>query len=446
MSHPREAHHGHHDRPGRRPLVRRPGRQRGRPRRPVTAARGCVNLARHARPRPPGSPPRPGRRRPHPDPRPPRRAQRLQRRDGRQPGARARRGRARRLGALHDPHRRGAGVLGRRRPQAHAAARRDVRRRTPSELRRRYIDGIQRIPRRLALAEKPIVAAINGPAIGAGLDLACMCDLRLAARGAQLGSTFVKVGLVPGDGGAYFLARTVGFPRALELMLTARLVDADEAERIGLVHRVVEPAELLPAATHARRAAGQPTPPLALRLTKRAAYRSHDADLEHALELAATYQGVVQNTADHARPSARCSSAARRTSPAGDRGPSMRCRPGSGPGRMSTGRGPCGRTGRRRRRGGLVVWRLMHRDDLPPDPPGDDDAQTEDPDRAAILARRKRFIAIALSGLASGVGCAEPCLKVAAPPSDGNEQKADPPRRRTRRRRRRTTSRRPRRA
>jgi hypothetical protein len=69
----------------------------------------------------------------------------------------------------------------------------------------------------------------------------------------------------------------------------------------------------------------------------------------------------------------------------------------------------------------------MHRDDLPPDPPGDDDAQTEDPDRAAILARRKRFIAIALSGLASGVGCAEPCLKVAAPPSDGNEQKADPP-------------------
>ena len=118
----------------------------------------------------------------------------------------------------------------------------------PGELRRRYIDGIQRIPRRLALLDKPIVAAINGAAIGAGLDLACMCDLRIAARGAQLGSTFVKVGLVPGDGGAYLLARTVGFPRALELMLTARLLDTDEAERIGLVHRVVDPTELLPAA------------------------------------------------------------------------------------------------------------------------------------------------------------------------------------------------------
>jgi len=168
----------------------------------------------------------------------------------------------------------------------------------PVDLRRRYVDGIQRIPRRMALLEKPIIAAINGPAIGAGLDLACMCDLRIAARGAQLGSTFVKVGLVPGDGGAYFLARTLGFPRALELMLTGRLVDADEAERIGLVHRVVEPAELLPAA---RALAGQiaANAPLAVRLTKRAAYRSHEADLEQALELAATYQGIVQNTADH---------------------------------------------------------------------------------------------------------------------------------------------------
>jgi len=168
----------------------------------------------------------------------------------------------------------------------------------PTDLRRRYVDGIQRIPRRFALAEKPVIAAINGPAIGAGLDLACMCDLRIAARGAQLGSTFVKVGLVPGDGGAYFLSRTVGFSRALELMLTARLVDTDEALRIGLVHQLADPAELL---TTARALAEQlaALPPQALRLTKRAAYRSFDADLEQALELAATYQGIVQNTTDH---------------------------------------------------------------------------------------------------------------------------------------------------
>ncbi|MCY1007792.1 enoyl-CoA hydratase-related protein [Nannocystis pusilla] len=167
-----------------------------------------------------------------------------------------------------------------------------------AELRRQYIDGIQRISRRLALADKPIVAALNGPAIGAGLDLACMCDLRLAARGAQFGSTFVKVGLVPGDGGAYFLARAIGFSRALELMLTARVIDCDEALRIGLVHRVVEPDELLPAA-RALASELAALPPVALRLTKRAAYRSHDVGLDAALELAATYQGVAQTTADH---------------------------------------------------------------------------------------------------------------------------------------------------
>lgn len=168
----------------------------------------------------------------------------------------------------------------------------------PVALRRQYIDGIQRIPRRLALFDKPIIAAINGPAIGAGLDLACMCDLRVMAQGAVVGSTFVKVGLVPGDGGAYFLARTIGFGRALELVLTGRMVDATEALAIGLVHHVVAPDALMDTA----RAMAQQVAdnaPLAVRMTKRAAYRSWDLDVEAALELAATYQGVVQNTDDH---------------------------------------------------------------------------------------------------------------------------------------------------
>ena len=118
------------------------------------------------------------------------------------------------------------------------------------------------------------------------------------ARSRPAPIAFVKVGLVPGDGGAYFLTRTIGFPRALELMLTARLIDTDEAERIGLVHRVVEPAGLLPAARAlAEQIAAHA--PLAVRLTQRAAYRSDEADLKQALELAATYQGIVQNTADH---------------------------------------------------------------------------------------------------------------------------------------------------
>lgn len=168
------------------------------------------------------------------------------------------------------------------------------------ELRRRYRSGIQAVPRRIARFDKPLVAAINGPAIGAGLDLACMCDIRIAAAGARLGSTFVRVGLVPGDGGAYFLARVVGFPRALELMLTGRVLQADEALRIGLLHEVVPAEELLPTA-RARAGAIAANPPDAVQLTKRAAYRSWPGDLEAALELAATYQGIAQNLEDHRR-------------------------------------------------------------------------------------------------------------------------------------------------
>lgn len=168
----------------------------------------------------------------------------------------------------------------------------------PAQLRGRYIHGIQRIPRRLAHFDKPIVAAINGAAIGAGLDLACMCDVRVASRTAKLGSTFVKVGLVPGDGGAYFLARTIGFPRALEMVLTGRLVQGEEALALGLVHTIVEPDQVL-ATARARAETIAKNAPIAVSLTKRAAYRAYDADLESALELAATYQGVAQRTADH---------------------------------------------------------------------------------------------------------------------------------------------------
>lgn len=165
-------------------------------------------------------------------------------------------------------------------------------------LRKGYVSHIQRIPRRIAQCDKPIVAAVNGPAIGAGLDLACMCDVRIASWTARFGSTFVKVGLVPGDGGAYFLPRVLGMPRALDLMLTGRIVDAEEAERIGLVLQVVQPEDLMGAALEY---AGQiaANAPRAVELTKRAAYRSWDADLETALELAATYQGMAQRTEDH---------------------------------------------------------------------------------------------------------------------------------------------------
>jgi len=168
----------------------------------------------------------------------------------------------------------------------------------PAELRERYVRGIQAVPRRIAEFEKPLLAAINGPAIGAGLDLACMCDLRLAADDAKLGSTFVKVGLVPGDGGAFFLARTIGFPRALELMLTGRLVQGAEALALGLVHEIV-PGDRLLARTRELAAQIAALPKTAVQLTKRAAYRSWPGDQAAALELAATYQGIAQNLPEH---------------------------------------------------------------------------------------------------------------------------------------------------
>ena len=168
----------------------------------------------------------------------------------------------------------------------------------PVELRGRYLDGIHRVPRRIIRFEKPLIAAVNGAAIGAGLDLACMCDIRIIARGGKLGSTFVKLGLVPGDGGAFAVSRAIGFPRALELMLTGRLIDTDEAERIGLAHEVVAPEELMGAA-RAKAEMIAANGPLAVRMTKVAAYQAQHSSFEEALKLAATYQGVVQNSDDH---------------------------------------------------------------------------------------------------------------------------------------------------
>ena len=168
----------------------------------------------------------------------------------------------------------------------------------PYALRRNYQMGIHTIPQRIATFEKPVIAAVNGPAMGAGLDLACMCDIRVAAERARFASSFINVGLVPGDGGAYFLTRAIGFPRALEMMLTARVVEPQEALSLGLVSAIVADDQLLSEA-HARAEALAARAPLAVRLTKRAAYHALGADMAAALELAATFQGVVQNSEDH---------------------------------------------------------------------------------------------------------------------------------------------------
>jgi enoyl-CoA hydratase/carnithine racemase len=168
-----------------------------------------------------------------------------------------------------------------------------------TQLRDGYRKGIQRIPLAIQSLEVPIIAAVNGPAIGAGCDLAMMCDMRIASSAAIFAESFVKVGLVPGDGGAWFLPRVVGPARASEMAYTGDPVDAATALAWGMVSRVVEPQALMSAA---RELAGRvaANPPTALRLTKRLLKESGHTRLDTLLELSAALQALAHQLGDHA--------------------------------------------------------------------------------------------------------------------------------------------------
>jgi enoyl-CoA hydratase/carnithine racemase len=169
---------------------------------------------------------------------------------------------------------------------------------SPYQLRNRYRDGIQQIPLALYELEVPTIAAINGAAIGAGLDLACMCDIRIAAEGAIFAESFVKLGIVPGDGGAWLLPRVVGNARAALMTLTGDAIDSAKALEYGLVSDVVPAADLLDAAKAvAQRIASNPGH--ALRLTKRLLREGQDMKLGPLLELSAAYQALAHHTEDH---------------------------------------------------------------------------------------------------------------------------------------------------
>ncbi|PYM26564.1 MAG: enoyl-CoA hydratase/isomerase family protein [Candidatus Rokuibacteriota bacterium] len=140
-------------------------------------------------------------------------------------------------------------------------------------------------------APQPIIAAVNGAAAGAGMNLALGCDIRLASTAAKFSQAFVKRGLHPDWGGTYFLPRIVGMAKACELIFTGAVIDAAEALRLGIVSQVVEPEELLPAAQALARAIAA-GPPIAIRLAKRGLYRNAESDLRTALE----YETFAQNT------------------------------------------------------------------------------------------------------------------------------------------------------
>jgi enoyl-CoA hydratase/carnithine racemase len=173
-----------------------------------------------------------------------------------------------------------------------------VRAADPSQTRRNYKWGIQRLPILFQSLEVPVIAAVNGFAVGAGCDLTCMCDIRIAGESAKFSESFVNLGIIPGDGGAWLLPRIVGFPKATEMALTGDVVDAAEAFRIGLVSKIVPDSELMDAArAMAEKIAAKP--PHATRMAKRLLREGQTASLANILEMSAAMQSIAHTTADH---------------------------------------------------------------------------------------------------------------------------------------------------
>jgi len=169
---------------------------------------------------------------------------------------------------------------------------------SPYELRNTYRDGIQRIPLALYELDIPIIAAVNGPAIGAGLDLACMCDIRLAASSALFAESFVRLGIVPGDGGAWLLPRIIGIPKASLMAFTGDTINAAKALEWGLVEQVCT-HETLQAEAQALAQQIAANPGHALRLCKRLLREGQHMRLDSLLELSAAYQSLAHHTEDH---------------------------------------------------------------------------------------------------------------------------------------------------
>ncbi|WP_158766986.1 crotonase/enoyl-CoA hydratase family protein [Terricaulis silvestris] len=169
---------------------------------------------------------------------------------------------------------------------------------TPADTRANYRRGVQQIPRVLAELEIATIAAVNGHAIGLGCDLAALCDLRVAAENAKFAASFIKMGITPGDGGAWVLQRVVGYSRAAELVLTGDTITAVEAAAIGLVNKVV-PAENVMREARALAARIAVNPPRSVRLAKRLLREAQHARLTDILELSAAFQALAHETADH---------------------------------------------------------------------------------------------------------------------------------------------------
>ena len=170
---------------------------------------------------------------------------------------------------------------------------------SPVEIKEQFWDRLHRIPRKLAEIDKPVIAAVNGLASGAGVDVSLQCDIRFAARSASFRISYTAFGLVPGNGGTYFLPRIVGEAKALELFWSAQPITAEEALNIGMVNQVFDDAEFMERSLEfAHNIASRA--PLAMNLVKRAVRQSLAMDLNTHLDMVSSHMLITRPSEDHA--------------------------------------------------------------------------------------------------------------------------------------------------
>jgi enoyl-CoA hydratase/carnithine racemase len=168
---------------------------------------------------------------------------------------------------------------------------------TPLERKQMLMERIHRVGLSLDDLDKPTIAAINGVAVGAGLDMALLCDMRIAARSARMSEGYIKVGLVPGDGGAWLLPRLVGPAKSMELLMTGDFVNAEDALRLGMVNHVVEDIDLM-TTTLALAAKIAAAPPVQIAMIRRLVRQSERLDLRTHFDLVSSHMAVVGSLDD----------------------------------------------------------------------------------------------------------------------------------------------------
>jgi enoyl-CoA hydratase/carnithine racemase len=166
---------------------------------------------------------------------------------------------------------------------------------SPIDRKRMLTQRVHKVARAVDDLEKPLLCAVNGTAVGAGMDMALMCDIRIAAKSAKFSEGYIHLGLVPGDGGSYYLPRLVGIAKALELLWTGDTLTADEALAAGIVSKVVPDEQLTDAVLELAHRVAKKSP-IAVSMVKRHAYQSLRMDLRTSLDLISSHMGIVQST------------------------------------------------------------------------------------------------------------------------------------------------------